>query len=166
VSSRYARVSSDTFAEYVERYAVKGWAHRAKLQKEASPDGRLTPEEKKEAQRAANKARNAGSMISLRKLYLSVASYRSVLLARESEHTPELYEHELVLVAMLADGVQPLDVVQGKACELTSPPKDCSGTQCGAWTHLHDVARALCQDPLVYVPDADPDAHVLGRPQP
>ncbi len=80
MSSRYARVSSDVFAEYGERYAVEGWPHRAKLQKEASPDGRSTPKQEKEAQRAAGNARNAGSMISLRKLYLSVASYRRALL--------------------------------------------------------------------------------------
>jgi hypothetical protein len=159
-------VSSDTFAELAERYAVKDWAHRARLQQEASPKGYLTPEQQREAQRASTAARNADSMVSLRKLQLAVASYRTVLVARGSEHTPELYEQEVILVAMLSDGVQPLDAVQGKACELTSPPKDCEGAQCGAWSHLEQVARTLCEDPMAYVPKADPDAHVLGRPSP
>ncbi len=166
VSSRYARVSSETFAEYVERYAVKDWAYRAHLQREAQPKGRLTAAQQEEAELAARKARAAPTMGSLRRLYEAVASYRSLLVARTSPHVAELYEHELVLLAMLSDGVQPADAVSARACLLVDPPRDCVGVGCGAWEHLSSVARTLCEDPLAWVPKADPDGHVLGLPRP
>lgn len=121
VSSRYSRASAEQFAAYVEAHAAPG-----------DPDAQ------------------APSTQSLAHLSLATATYRAVLAYSASEHAPELYEHQLVLAAMAAGGVVPLDAVKSRACLLKEVPKDCPREGfpgCRAYDRLTAVAGALCADP-------------------
>jgi hypothetical protein len=77
VPSRYARVDAGTFGDYVATYAVPG-----------------------DRDAADPSSRNLGQ------LSKALTAYRSALVFLDSEHLPELYEHDLRLMAMGQGGVR------------------------------------------------------------
>ena len=129
VSSRYAKVDPKVFATYVDRFA--------------EPTG-------DDPNPAAHP-----SMLNLTQLYIATASYRSALLYHGSEHVADLYEHELILLAMGQGGVIGFDRLKDQACELKGAPKDCPEGRfptCGTYERLTSLATRLCADPTEPIP--------------
>ncbi len=144
ISSRYARVKMETLDRYIVRYAAKG--RRAE-----SPE-----------------ARRKGVMPNLAQLQSAVAVVRTRMLYDDSPYLPQLYEHELILTAMLiGDPIEPA-VLQERACFLMDAPRDCDekgAVGCGAANRLALLTRQLCDNPEEPIPPYYGQTHDLYGPK-
>lgn len=145
IPSRTSRVDFATFQTYIDRYALprpSGW--------DALP--------KHVKQERAWQSAQAPSMRNLAQLRAATATYRTYLLHYQGAppEVERLFEHELVISAMLTGEPIPFDTLKDRACQLATVPRRCHDDQppgCLAADGLLDMARGICEDPRAEVPE-------------